>query len=178
VALRSLWIASLVAFIVGIIPLGAHPQSSASPRPTGFPLVWRTVDEALVGLQETATLRRIHGVFQMRSDREGRRAYLVMSWREPLTGKSKAAQCGGQRYTGGSVRETRNAGEGWFGLAGDLSGTADLRILRRIAVYKGPPGPPICVEATGEILGTSGVLRDFRGTFKLADDSRLVLRSR
>ena len=84
--------------------------------------------------------------------------------------------CGGLRYFGRDVVETiGNAGEAWFGLAGDQDGTAHLTIKHRIAIYK-EAGPPLCVEATGTVDGMTGVLIGFEGTFRLRNDSTLVFR--
>jgi hypothetical protein len=171
-------VVSIAAVVVGLTPTSAAPGELASPRPTGFPLVWRGVQDALVGLRETATLRRIHGVWEMRSDKGGLKAYLYLAYREPLRGRSKAAECGGIRYPGAVVRDTKTgAGEGWLGLVGDLDATGHLRIERRIAVYKATQGPPACVEARGRIDGMTGALTGFNGTFVFRDDATLVLRS-
>ena len=165
-----------VGLAVTLTPLGSGSIGRDRARPTGFPLVWRAADDTLVGLETTPTLRRIHGVWDMHSDKGGK-AFLYASWREPLGRKSKAAQCGGLRYGVRSVTETTGkGGEAWFGLVGDPDGTAHLTITHRIAIYQGS-GPPICVEASGTVDGQTGVLVGFEGTFEFRNDSTLIFKS-
>jgi len=173
-------IAIILAAAAGLacvfVPTGLGSGERTATRPTGFPLVWRATDDTLVGLVTTPTLRRIHGVWELQSDQGQHKAFLYASWREPIGRKSRPAMCGGLRYFGRYVVETiGNAGEAWFGLAGDQDGTAHLTITHRIAIYK-EVGPPLCVEATGTVDGMTGLLFGFEGTFRLRNDSTLVFR--
>lgn len=159
-----------------LVPTGIGSGDRTAVRPTGFPLVWRETDDTLVGLETTPTVRRIHGVWELQSSQGQYKAFLYASWREPLGRKSRPAMCGGLRYFGRYVVETiGNAGEAWFGLAGDQDGTAHLTITHRIAIYK-EVGPPVCVQATGTVDGMTGLLIGFEGTFTLRNDSTLVFR--
>jgi hypothetical protein len=169
-------IVAAVALIAGGI---ATPPSVGSPRvrPTGFPLVWRAADSTLVGFQQTLAARHIHSVWDLRSDTGSMKAFMYTLSREPFKAARKPAACGGLRYTGRDVRETLgHVGDGWFGLTGDTQGTLHLTITRRIAIYRGP-GPPICVEERGTFEGETGVVSDFRGTFRMLNADTLVFTS-
>jgi hypothetical protein len=144
----------------------------------GVSHVWRTVDGTVVGFEDLPYFRLIHSVFQLRGDTGGEKAYLSMSWRERRFATKRAATCGGLRYLGRYVVDSRgDAGEGWFGLD-DRFGTMHLTITRRLSVFKtaGLVGPPLCVQTWGRWSGETGVFGGYEGTFVFNDDGTLTLR--
>jgi hypothetical protein len=170
-------LAGAVSLAVGASASLAVQGSRATVTP-GVAHTWRTVDGALVGLEDLPYSRRIHSVFELKGDGSGEKAYLSVSWTERRFATKRAASCGGLRYLGRYVVDTRgNAGDAWFGLANRV-GTAHLKFTRRLSVFrtKNLVGPPLCVESRGTWSGSTGVLGGFAGTFLFNHDATLVLR--
>jgi hypothetical protein len=153
-------------------------QGSRGVVTPGVSHIWRTVDGTVVRVEDLAYYRLIHSVFELRGDKGGEKAYLSISWRERRFATRRAAMCGGLRYFGRYVIDSRGkAGEGWFGLE-DRFGTMHLKITRRLSVFKtaGLVGPPLCVETWGTWSGETGVVNGYDGTFYFNHDDTLTLR--
>jgi hypothetical protein len=163
--------------LAALTPLGGAQARGSSWWPDISP-TWRTVDQALVDLQDRpgTNNRLILGVFRLRGDTAGEKAYLVVRWRERRYSTARAAMCAGLRYARRHVIDTRvKAGEGWFGLV-DHDARAHLTITHRIAIYETSTliGPPICVQATGKWEGTGPLFG--AGTFVFNNDDTLTFR--
>ncbi len=136
------------------------------------------MDGSVVDFQDHAKYRLIRSVFELRGDSGGEKAFLSVIWRVGRYSTKKAVSCGGFRYVGRYVVDSRaNPGEAWFGLASRM-GRAHLAITRNVSVFpkNTQVGPPICEETAGTWTGTGGVLLGYKGTFIFNTDETLVLR--
>jgi hypothetical protein len=173
---RSFFVGAAGLAVAAVTAIGAHAGTAAVTP--GVAHTWRAVDGALVGLEDLPYSRRGHSVFALKADGSGERAYLSVTWVERRFSTRKAASCGGLRYFGRYVVDTRgDAGDAWFGLA-DRDGTAHLKLTRRLSVFKTRSlvGPPLCVETTGTWSGATGVFGGYGGSFVFNNDGTLVLR--
>jgi hypothetical protein len=175
----------LLAIVVGLASAVLTPFS-AQATGTQDVSTWRTVDGALVDFQDFPSFRVIRSVFELRGHEHGEKAYLFIQWREGNFSTRKPAMCGGLRYAGRYVVDTRaHAGQGWFGLANG-EGRVHLTITRRLSIFKENTriGPPICIETEGTWSSVwSGVpgsglpgFVSFRGTFLFNHDDTLTFR--
>jgi hypothetical protein len=113
------------------------------------------VGGAVVHFEAGAKFRLIRSVFELRSDKGGKTAFLVMTWREGYVSTGRAATCPGLRYSNRWVVDSKvNPGNRWFGLQ-DGDEKADLKITHRVSVLeRSTLIAPVCVETTGTWSGT------------------------
>ena len=176
--MKTRWLVPIGVALVGGVLVPVAAQGHRTTVTPGVSAIWRQVDAAVVGYEDLPYIRLTHSVFQLRGDKSGEKAYLSVNWREGRFHTRKATMCGGLRYIGRYVVETRgNAGDAWFGLV-DRLGSAHLAITHSIFIYntKGLVGPPACVETTGTWSGSLGVMGGYEGTFLFSDDGTLTFR--
>src|SRR5262245_20736206 len=165
----------VVVALLALAPSAAQGHSASLPD--GFPKVWRTVSGTVVDFVPFSQYRLIRSVFELRSDKGAEKAYLGITWREGQASTRTGATCGGLRYSGRHVVDTRTHTDAWFSTAaGDVR--ARLKVTRRLSVFEMNThvGPPLCVETSGIWSGSGGVLLGYDGTFVFTHDETLVFR--